>query len=360
MYIQQNSDLLFLFEAVLTNPNGDPDQENKPRMDYETSTLLVSDARRKRDCRDYLKNKGYSIFVDTLADRKVPAEKMFEAIRDQWLSDRTLMHQLLEENPEIRKAWEAIAGEETINYKETFEKCKNDKKPKQYIADFNNLFITEAIKRSLIDIRLFGNAMAVENVSRTFTGPIQLTWGYSLHPVELVQSNTITSIMNEDNSTFGKKHKVHYALVAHYGTINKFSAKLTGMNEEDRDIFRKSIVQGMMTNQTDSKQGQTPMSYLEIVYSHRFDGYLGDWRRFLQVKTSEEANERRPIRSLTDITVDFTELSHVIKELKDKGYVKEVIGWIHPFVNSSSLIGLPDYTPIDLWAPAPVASLKEE
>jgi Cas7 group CRISPR-associated protein Csh2 len=63
MIIKQNSEFLFLFEANMTNPNGDPDQENKPRMDYETNTLLVSDARRKRDCRDFMKEKGYQIFV---------------------------------------------------------------------------------------------------------------------------------------------------------------------------------------------------------------------------------------------------------------------------------------------------------
>ena len=27
--IQNNSDFLFLYEAILSNPNGDPDQENK-------------------------------------------------------------------------------------------------------------------------------------------------------------------------------------------------------------------------------------------------------------------------------------------------------------------------------------------
>src|SRR5690606_22892194 len=122
---------------------------------------------------------------------------------------------------------------------ELYQQAKGDKKKKQTLTDFNNLFITEIIKQSLIDIRLFGSAMAVENVSRTFVGPVQITWGYSLHPVELVKSNTITSIMNEDNSTFGKKHKIHYALVAHYGTINKYSAAKTGMTVQDRDIFRK-------------------------------------------------------------------------------------------------------------------------
>ena len=37
--INTNSEFLFGFQATLTNPNGDPDQENKPRMDYDTSRL---------------------------------------------------------------------------------------------------------------------------------------------------------------------------------------------------------------------------------------------------------------------------------------------------------------------------------
>lgn len=348
MLIKQNSDFLFMFEAVLTNPNGDPDQENKPRMDYETSTLLVSDARRKRDCRDYLKHCGYPIFVDTMGDTKVSAETMFQAIREQWLKDTAAMSQMLSENLALQNAWTDLTGQGIGNadYLKVFNESNTSKNEKQ-VAKFNNLFITEIIKRSLIDIRLFGSAMAVENVTRTFTGPVQLTWGYSLHPVELVKSNTITSIMNDDSSTFGKKHKVHYALCAHYGTINKFNANRTGMTEQDRDIFRKSLVQGMMANQTDSKQGQTPMLYLEILYNPGFDGYLGDWRRF--IKTSYE--ESKPIRSIDDITVDFSELTNVIKNLQAKGYVDRVVGWKHPYTKMDHFVGLPQFESIDLWEP---------
>ena len=86
--ILQNSDFLFGFEAVMTNPNGDPDQENRPRMDYETATTLVSDARRKRDCRDILKRKGYAIFVDTFDDNKIPMDRMFEVIIEKWLTNK--------------------------------------------------------------------------------------------------------------------------------------------------------------------------------------------------------------------------------------------------------------------------------
>lgn len=345
MIVNQNSDFLFGFQSILSNPNGDPDQENKPRMDYETSTILVSDARRKRDIRDFLKNKGFQIFVDTISDQKVPMDKMFEYIRDSWLEDEAKVNGLFEENSVLREQWKALFGEEKDFKKVYLEKKEKLKKNKDFIR-FNNLFLTEIIKKALIDIRLFGSAMAVEGVSRTYTGPIQISWGYSLHPVELVKSNTITSIMNDDNSTFGKKYKLYYALISHYGTINKNNAKLTGMTEEDRELFRKALVQGIMANQTDSKQGQEPVFYLEAMYKPEFDGYLGDLRRFIDVSYDDKA-----IRSIDDIKVDFSRLSSALEEMKKKGYIEKVIGWEHPFVKKEQLINLPQYEKVDLWEP---------
>lgn len=348
MIINQNSDFLFGFQATMTNPNGDPDQENKPRMDYETNTLLVSDLRRKRDIRDFLKKKEYQIFVDTLADTKVTMDTMFQHIKNSYLEDNEKMARILLKNKEIRDIWENIFGE-TKNYKDTYiEKAgKGKKEEKETIKQFDNMFITEIIKDALIDIRLFGSAMAVEGISKTFTGPVQIAWGYSLHPVELLKSNTIVTIMNDDSSTFGKKQKVYYSLVSHYGTINKYSAKMTGMTIEDREIFRKGLVQGMMANQTDSKQGQDPLFYLEIVYNDKFDGYLGDLRRFIDTSW----DENKAIRGLEDLTIDFLNLKNVIEEVRSKGYIEKVIGWVHPYASSNKLLNLPEYEEVDLWAP---------
>ena len=60
-----NSEILFLYDAKLTNPNGDPDEENRPRMDYERGTNLVSDLRLKRYIRDYLADQGYPCLLYT-------------------------------------------------------------------------------------------------------------------------------------------------------------------------------------------------------------------------------------------------------------------------------------------------------
>jgi CRISPR-associated protein Csh2 len=183
-----------------------------------------------------------------------------------------------------------------------------------------------------------------------------MNWGYSLHPVELLKSNTITTIMNDDSSTFGKQYKLHYGLIGHYGTVNKYSAIKTGMTEEDLKVFRKALVQGMMNNQTNSKQGQTPLMYLELIYKPDFDGYVGDLRRFLKCIYNNE----KPIRKLDDIKIDFISLTQAISEMKKLGYLEKVIGWIHPFVfkneveRSNIFFELPEYESIDLWKPIEV------
>ena len=298
--MNKNRDFVFLFDAVNTNPNGDPDQENKPRMDNETKTLLVSDVRRKRDIRDFLHNKGMDIFVHTLNDTKVTMDKMFSEVMKKY----------------------------GINEKDATEEQK--------IA---------AILGHMIDIRLFGSAMAVGGITKTFTGPVQLTWGYSLHPVDLVKSSSIVTIMNDDNSTFGKMYKAYYALIAHSGSVNKFNAAKTGLTEEDLGLFRKALIQSMMNNLTHSKQGQQPLGYVEVVYSPDFDGYLGDLRRFIKV----ELKKNSAIRAQEDFSLDFAPLGDAIADMRERGYIDQVLIW------KSSLAGdwanLPVGEELDLIVP---------
>src|SRR5690606_41967456 len=78
--IKNSSDFLFIYEAIQCNPNGDPDQENKPRMDYDTDTNLVTDTRVKRYIRDYLKMTGQQVFVDMEGAYKVSPDRKLKAV----------------------------------------------------------------------------------------------------------------------------------------------------------------------------------------------------------------------------------------------------------------------------------------
>ncbi len=284
--MKNNRDFLFISDATLCNPNGDPDMENKPRMDADTKTLLVSDVRLKRNIRDFLENKGINVFVRTMDGKKVTVEKRFSDVM------KTL-------------GKEKAAPEEMV----------------QVLLD------------TMADIRMFGSALAVKNVTKAITGPIQLSWGYSLHPVDLVKSSSIVTIMNDDASTFGKIYKAEYAMIAHCGSVNKFAAEKTGLTEDDVKLFSKALVQSMMNNLTHSKQGQQPLLYLEVEYSDTFDGYLGDLRRFMKVTTKKDYG----IRAMEDVEVDFSLLSDVVKQYQKKGYISNVRIWKSPLADFKNL-----------------------
>lgn len=303
--LKNNRDFLLIDDARLCNPNGNPDDENRPRMDDDTQTLLVSDVRVKRTVRDFSKEKGFQIFVATSNDKKITMEKRLKEVLDEY--------DVAED-----------ADEETK---------------------------LNVILDHMIDIRMFGSAMAVGGITRTFTGPIQISWGYSLHPVDLVKANSITSIMSskeskEGFSTFGQMHKAEYAMIAHSGSMNKFAARKTRLTKEDADLFPRLLVQSMMNQQTHSKQGQQPLLYLEVEYAEDFDGFLGDLRRYLDITL----HKKYAIRSGSDLTVDFSRLSDAIDDLKKRGYVTAVRLWRSPL--QPKFTNLPkDAEQLDLFVP---------
>lgn len=72
-----NSEILLIYEAKLCNPNGDPDMENRPRIDPKTNINLVSDVRLKRFFRDYIAEKFGEDFVYVT---KIKGERASEPI----------------------------------------------------------------------------------------------------------------------------------------------------------------------------------------------------------------------------------------------------------------------------------------
>ena len=58
------SEIMFLYDLADGNPNGDPLNSNKPRMDDNGKINIVSDVRLKRTVRDYLSDyAGHDIFI---------------------------------------------------------------------------------------------------------------------------------------------------------------------------------------------------------------------------------------------------------------------------------------------------------
>jgi len=320
--IANNSDFLFLYDAAQCNPNGDPDQENKPRMDYDTETNLVTDTRLKRYIRDYLSLSGKYVFVNMEDDKKVGMDTKMKAVLTQLFDDSDSLDYFFTEDPTMKTKFEEIKkkrkdGEDLIKF-------FVNKKPES--TELNKYLLAQLVKEQFTDIRMFGCAFAVDGFTKPYTGPIQINWGFSLHKVQLMDSSSIVTIMNDENSTFGKDYRVHYSLLAFNGTINKFAAQSTGLTPTDVEIFRDAIWNSVPALPTRSKLNQYPKLYLEVIYNEGFyNGYLGDLRNYLKVVPNKGLEEKQ-IRRFEDLTLDLSALENVLSANKgeDKA-IKEVL-----------------------------------
>lgn len=316
--IQNNSDFLFLYEAINCNPNGDPDQENKPRMDYDTQTNLVTDTRLKRYIRDYFIQKGYDVFVSMEEGRKVNPDQKLELVVNRLLTDSKLIEEYFEGHEDMKEAFEAIMTkkkDEQGVFKE-LQKAKN--------KTLNAFILDKIVKETFLDIRLFGSAFAVGGFTQAYTGPLQINWGYSLNEVHLIDSDSIVTIMNDDSSTFGKDYRVHYSLLGFHGVANKQAAVTTGLSDDDMEKFRDGIWNAIPSLPTRSKLNQYPKLYLEIVYNDGYhNGHFGDLRDFVDCKPKEGLDSFKKVRKYNDLDVDFSRLEKLISDNKGD-VIKEV------------------------------------
>ncbi|MBA1336532.1 MAG: CRISPR-associated protein, Csd2/Csh2 family [Firmicutes bacterium] len=253
-----NGEILYLYDAKLTNPNGDPDEENRPRMDYEREVNLVSDLRLKRYIRDYLYEKGYDIFVRRVDDKSVTAEKRVAALKE---------------------------------------------------------FTNEEILRTLIDVRLFGATMPVKGDNKTFIGPVQFNWGYSLNKVELLEASITSHFSTNENATqgtIGKDYRVKYSLLAFAGVVSGNRAEKTNLTDEDLELLDEAMVHAIANQATRSKIGQYPRLYIRVEYVDR-ETVLGDYRDYIYL---EEKNEN--VRDIKECSIEIGALVHLFNKNRNK------------------------------------------
>lgn len=270
----KNSEILFLYDAKMTNPNGDPDEENRPRMDYERDINLVSDLRLKRYIRDYIQSKGERIFVTQLNG---------ETVRPQGIVN---------------------------DLKESLNKDKLEKKD---------------LLNNLIDVRLFGATIPIEGDTNAFTGPVQFNWGYSLNKVELMESGITSHFSSGDKNkqgAMGRDYRVKYSFIAFSGVISGNRAKETLLREEDLEKLDEAMVKSIPLLATRSKVGQYPRLYVRVEYKDS-ETILGDMRSMIKLKENVQN-----IRDISEVELEIDILEKYLKDNKDK--IDTIYYYKHP------------------------------
>lgn len=300
--VDKRSELLFCYDVTDANPNGDPMDENKPRIDEETGINIVTDVRLKRTVRDYLCDyrgfngtNGKDILVreitvgDFIQDAKMRAEDFL----------------LDEENKKILK------------------------------KDVPNIFkmreiIEQNVKTQCIDLRLFGATLPIElNIknknkkesssdddsksssskksSITYTGPVQFKIGRSLHQVELKHikgTGAFASKPGSQQKTFREEYVLPYSFIAFHGIVNETAAVHTGLTAEDVKELVSAMWKGTQNLISRSKFGQMPRLLMKVTYKEK-GFFIGDLDKKIKVTGCDNPLK---IRNLKDFVLDITEL----------------------------------------------------
>jgi CRISPR-associated protein Csh2 len=263
--IKNRSEILFLYDVKDANPNGDPVDENKPRIDEETGINIVTDVRLKRTIRDFLyEQKGMNVFVYPTYDN------------------------------------------EKLRTKEDRSKDFDDNE--------------ERIKNECIDIRLFGATTAVKKKTMTLTGPVQFKFGRSLHPVDLKFYKGTTIMPSEagkEQGTFWERYILPYSLIAFYGIVNENAVRTQNipLTKQDLELMYEAMWNGTKNLISGSKFGQMPRLLIEVVYKEGENFHIGELDKLISLKTKKEPRE---IRDVSEFKIEISPLVETLKSHKEK------------------------------------------
>jgi CRISPR-associated protein Csd2 len=286
--VAQRYEFLLLFDVENGNPNGDPDGDNQPRMDFETGMGWVSDVALKRKIRNYvlLKHRNQSPYRIYVTERGILENLHLEAHR--------------ETGSAVAGRQEGAGGKKTKR-QGTVDEVENARK---------------WMCQNFFDVRTFGAVMSTGINAGQVRGPVQLSFARSVDPIEPVEQ-TITRMavatqkeseqQQGDNRTMGRKWIVPYGLYKAEGFVSAYFAEDTGFSEDDLSLLWEALAT-MFEHDRSAARGRMSTRKL-FVFKHKSP--LGNAPAhalfdLVAVRRAGETSEveRTPARTFDDYTID--------------------------------------------------------
>lgn len=237
MSLTYKIDFAVIFSVRNANPNGDPLNGNRPRIDYE-GYGEITDVCLKRKIRDRLQDQGHCIFVQS-DDRKTDG---MPSLQKRAYDD------------EFGLGQDAFDSKKTAS-EETIQKARE----------------------KWIDVRSFGQIFAYkrdnkgQGVSIPIRGPVSLHSAFSVEPVNVTSTQITKSVSGEGDGdkrasdTMGMKHRVDKAIYYTVGAINPQLAERTGFGDEDAEII-KNVLPRLFEGDASSARPEGSMAVETVIW----------------------------------------------------------------------------------------------
>lgn len=221
-------DFTVLFTCRNANPNGDPLNGNRPRINLD-GYGEVSDVCIKRKIRNRMIDMGLPVFIQS-DERRVDEYKN--------LSDRA-------------SSVEAIKAATKAKDRDAYAKVACEQ---------------------WIDVRSFGQVFAFkgDNVSVGVRGPVSVQTAISLNQVDASDMQITKSVNSEPgdkkgSDTMGMKSRIDHAAYRFNGSINCQLAEKTGFTEEDAEVL-KTCLRTLFENDCSSARPDGSMEVIKVYW----------------------------------------------------------------------------------------------
>lgn len=197
-YIKNRYDFVFLYDVKDGNPNGDPDFDNQPRIDFETREGLVSDVCIKRKVRNYIQ-------------LKVEAGELSMDKYNIFIRQGNTLNDIINEEK---------------------KKASNDEKQGR-----------TTMCGKYFDVRTFGAVLNTGDKLGVVRGPVQFVFSRSIDAIDSrTHSLTRCCVVDKDDSTtFGNKSTVSYGLYRMHGYISAFDGEKCHFTEDDLNVLWEAL-----------------------------------------------------------------------------------------------------------------------
>ena len=246
MTIQNRYEFIYYVACTNSNPNGDPDMGNTPRIDPQTMQGFLSDVSTKRRIRNYIQiafagKPGMNIIVEqsTNLNRHIAEAKRAAGVED------------------CAKQKEAV-------YAGRKKACE-----------------------MFYDVRTFGAVMSTGPNAGQVRGPVQITFGKSLDPIlpmdisisrvavtDTIPNGKVQDYQKKEDETeesklrtMGRKQLIPFGLYEVRGFISANLAAETGFDEEDLKALFEAILNMYEHDHSASKGEMSVVSPL-IIFKH--------------------------------------------------------------------------------------------
>lgn len=277
--VSNRFEILFVYDVEEGNPNGDPLNQDRPRVDEVTGENIVTDVRLKRTVRDYFIERfdnadGNGVFVRSAKQPDGTLKTREQLIKDE----------LATQDMDIDDA------------------SKQD--------------IKQALFKQFLGLRLFGATLAVEGTSIGQTGPTQFKMGRSFHEVDtryIQQSVTLPSEEGAEQGTFADRYDLPYSLIRFHGLINENNAEETGLTYNDVALLADGLWSGTRSLITHSKMEHEPQLLLFVEYG-RDNYHIGGLDNLIDIDSEKDDIA---IRSFSDVTLETNALEERLRDQSD-------------------------------------------